>query len=326
MCFVTMGLRVLAFAFLLLSASLTSAQGQTGRRGTSVAVIDMAKVLREHLRLNSAMAELKKQQTEHEASTKKRREELEERTTQLKQFAPDSSERRRREREIEKERTELERSIERSSEEFSKRTAKLHYDAYREIRAEAENFAQLNRIDLVLNFDSSELSAENPEELKRRLQDLVVYQGRLNITEMVIARVNAGNAESWPLVDPRPVKRYPLGTRVTYAAQIPRHSRPAKVHVLPRKAADRVIEMTNGIKPHDKPTRLAPYTCAPLGTFKVGESGYYLLQEGMLIDPAFQGVGGPILKKLVEIQKASDWKMDDSVFQAWVRELEKEAS
>ncbi|MHC4399713.1 MAG: hypothetical protein ACYTG0_08540 [Planctomycetota bacterium] len=31
----------------------------------------------------------------------------------------------------------------------------------------------------------------------------------------------------------------------------------------------------------------------------------------------------PVLKKLVEIQRENDWKIDDQVFHAWIRELEK---
>jgi hypothetical protein len=43
----------------------------------------------------------------------------------------------------------------------------------------------------------------------------------------------------------------------------------------------------------------------------------------MLVDTARQATGGPVLPRLVEMQKANNWNWDDSVFQAMVDALDK---
>lgn len=134
--------------FLLLSIFIAvlpcdAAEGEKYR--TSVAVIDMAKVLREHPRLQHALASLNKEMDEHGDL-----------------MQPQKAE-------------------------FAKRKAKLYRQAHNEIRVRVEEFAQRHKIDLVLNFDSSDVEGDDPERIMNRLTDQVVYQARLNITEHVIA-------------------------------------------------------------------------------------------------------------------------------------------
>jgi Skp family chaperone for outer membrane proteins len=292
-------------------------------RGTSVAVVDMAKLLRNHPIVKDASAELQKQRREHEANVDRQRRELDAQFEELDAIESDSPEHTLRRRQIQDALAELESSDERSQVAFAERSAQAHYKAYREVQERVKQFALQHRIDLVLNYDSSDADPEDPEEIMRRLQDRVVYQSRLDITELVHDIVTGRLDGSRDLVHPRPVKQYPPGTKVMYTECIPRSIHPPNKYVLPRKAADRVVAIANRIKPHSKPTRLAPYTCAPVGSFAVGNSCLHLLREGVLVDPAFQAAIDPVLKKLVEIQKENDWKMDDQVFQAWIRELEK---
>jgi Skp family chaperone for outer membrane proteins len=293
------------------------------RRGTSVAVIDMARLLRNHPIVKQAAAELQKQRCEHEANVDQQRRDLAAQIEELDASRGDSSEHTLRRRQIQAAMAELESSSERTQAAFAERNAQAHYKAYREVQERVNQFALQHRIDLVLNCDSSETDPKDPDEIMRRLQERVVFQSRLDITELVLDVVTGRLDGSRDLVHPRPVKQYPPGTKVVYAERIPRSVHLPNEYVLPRKAADRVVAIANRIKPRTKPTRLAPYTCAPLGSFTVGETCLHLLQEGVLVDPAFQAAIDPVLKKLVEIQKENDWKMDDRVFQAWVRELEK---
>ena len=125
------------------------------------------------------------------------------------------------------------------------------------------------------------------------------------------------------IVPPRPVSKYPPGTRVVYCANS--SSNDNRPYVLPRKAADRVISITNRIKPHPRPVAMGRVTFAPVGSFTVGESWIHLHRIGYLADPAFQGVSDPVLKTLIKTLKANRWKMDDRVFQAWVEALEQDA-
>jgi hypothetical protein len=116
---------------------------------------------------------------------------------------------------------------------------------------------------------------------------------------------------------------FPPGTKVAYAPASARRSGLPKKYVLPRKAADRVVSIANKIKPRPAPTRLVASTCAPVGSFYFGDSFVNLLREGIIADAALQPAGDPVLPRLVEIQKANNWKWDDSVFQAMVDALEK---
>jgi hypothetical protein len=169
------------------------------------------------------------------------------------------------------------------------------------------------------------VDAHDPDEIMRRLDERVVYQSRIDITEYVIALVSekAGGREDRGLVEPRPVKRFPPGTKVAYASCRPRQVGSQKSYKLSRQAADRVVSIVNRIEPHPQPVRLRPYTCAPVGSFTVGDTSYNFLKGGIVSDPACQGARDPVLKKLVEILEENDWKMDDRVIEAWIRELER---
>lgn len=118
---------------------------EAGKYQTSIAVIDMAKVLREHPRLQQGLADLKREMNEQGNVSQQQ------------------------------------------EAEYSKRAARLYHQAHKEIRVRVEEFAERNGIDLVLDFDSSNVDIDDPEEIMQRLTDRVVYQARLNITEHVIA-------------------------------------------------------------------------------------------------------------------------------------------
>jgi len=306
----------LLVVFSIVAESSSFGSDPTISSGTRVAVIDMARVLREHASLKLRLMKLDVERKEHEASVEQQRCDLVSQIAELDDLDVDLPEYRRQHQEIEAARSELEASHDRKQQEFAERSARLHYDAYREICDQVKNFAERNKIDLVLNYDSADVEPTDAADVVREFQGKVVYQQRLDISDVII---NAGNV----VVYPRPVKRYPFGTSVKYAPCAPSTSRESREYILSRKAADRVVSIANRIESHSGPGLYAPSTCAPVGSFSFGDSSLYLLRVGRLEDMSHQGASDPVLKKLVEIQQENDWKMDDQVFRAWIRELEK---
>jgi Skp family chaperone for outer membrane proteins len=150
----------------------------------------MAKALRNHVRLKTILANLEEQKREHAGRIEQQRRDLAAETAALEQLAASSPQRLRRQKEIDVAASQLELLEERKQAEFAKQAATAHYLAHSEIRECVKRFSQRHALDLVLNYDSSDVDADNPDEIMRRLDDRVVYQSRIDITEHVIALVN----------------------------------------------------------------------------------------------------------------------------------------
>jgi Skp family chaperone for outer membrane proteins len=181
--------------FVILSIVVTSSSlgsDPATQRGSTIAVIDMARILREHLRLQQGLAKLEEERKEHEAYERQQRRDLAAQIEELDAIEGNSRKHICRRRQVETAMAELESSSKRRQAALADRSAQLHYKAYCEVREWVKEFAERHRIDLVLNYDSSDTDSENQEEIMQRLQDPVIHNSRLNITGLWGAPVTRG--------------------------------------------------------------------------------------------------------------------------------------
>lgn len=187
----------------------TTAQSQQRPSGTSVAVIDLQEVFKQHGRFKAAMEDLKKDGETLAAYQRTEQAKLQKMLEQLKDLKPGSPEYKRKEEEMAHIDSDVRVQISLKRKELREREAKLHFQAYEEISAAVQEFAERNGIGLVVRFSADEIDPSNPESIMMGLSRQVVYQRNLNITEFVIQMINrhtppanAGQATR-PTIPPR---------------------------------------------------------------------------------------------------------------------------
>ncbi|MCH5376400.1 MAG: hypothetical protein JJ992_20725, partial [Planctomycetes bacterium] len=76
--------------------------------------------------------------------------------------------------------------------EFMEREAQVYFNAYREVEAIVGDFAKRNRIGLVLRYNGEEMDPSQRDSIMQGINRIVIYQDRLNITEMILDQLNRG--------------------------------------------------------------------------------------------------------------------------------------
>jgi Skp family chaperone for outer membrane proteins len=166
--------------------------------GTSVAVIDLQEVFKNHARLKMAMEDIKKDTEALNARMRAEQKKLEKMVLELKELRPGTIDYKTREEEIAHVDSNVRVQLQLERKGLREREVKLYFNAYEEVVGAVERFAQDNGIALVIRFNAEEIDPSNPESIMAGLNRHVVYQRNLNITEFVLAEINAG-------VKPRPV-------------------------------------------------------------------------------------------------------------------------
>ena len=175
------------------------------------ALVDAISITRSSTQLKQSLEVLKK---EYEASAAQFKQEADygnQLGEKLKKTPPNSPEFKKIEQEMFKRRADFELHGNRVTEHFKDREAKVYYDFSRQLQSEVVRFAQANRVPLVLRYEPSPPSMNDPREVMREVQKLVVYQRGLEITPVLLEAVNRGAgapaAAGRPAAPTRPVQR-----------------------------------------------------------------------------------------------------------------------
>jgi Skp family chaperone for outer membrane proteins len=171
------------------AAPPTTSQAQRPT-GTSVAVIDLQEVFKQHGRFKAAMEDLKKDGEALAAYQRTEQAKLQKMLEQLKDLKPGSPEYKRKEEEMAHIDSDVRVQISLKRKDLRDREAKLHFQAYEEISAAVQEFSERNGIGLVVRFSADDIDPSNPESIMMGLSRQVVYQRNLNITEFVIQMIN----------------------------------------------------------------------------------------------------------------------------------------
>ena len=185
--------------------------------GTSVVVIDVANIFKNHIRFNEKMKEIKAEIDAFEASIRAEQTKFKQKGEGLQQFNPSSPEYKKLEEELARMQSEVQVQVGLKRKTFLEQEAREYYKTYREIEQSVAVFAQQNRIGLVLRFNGDEMKADDRNSVLQGVNKAVVYHDRLDITEWILRDLNRGATAT------------PTGPSVQPGAPAPQISRPPQI-------------------------------------------------------------------------------------------------
>jgi len=87
--------------------------------------------------------------------------------------------------------TELKQLVDRNRQQFVVREAGLYKQAYDQLRKRVSQFASEHGIRLVLRVNQGEVDARNPNAVLQSVNETVIYQNGLDITNEIIRHINS---------------------------------------------------------------------------------------------------------------------------------------
>jgi Skp family chaperone for outer membrane proteins len=160
--------------------------------GTSVAVIDIAYIFKNHVRFNRQMNDMKGDIEAFDASIRGEQQEFAKKREALTQFNPASDQYKKAEEELAHIKSNLDIKVAVKRREFLEQEAKVYYGIYREIETEVASFALKQRIQLVLRYSGDEMKPDDRASVLQGVNKPVVFQDRLDITMLILGQLNAG--------------------------------------------------------------------------------------------------------------------------------------
>jgi Skp family chaperone for outer membrane proteins len=197
-----------AVAAVLLSLGLSAGQayGQ-GAPTTSAAVIDIPYIFKNHIRFQQAINDIKKDIDAYQEVLKQEQQKLRVEAEKATQYKAGTQEYKQVEESVARMRVESQLEAARRQKDFMEREARAYFTAYKEVEAAVKEFAVRNRVTLVLRYSGEDMDPTNRESIMQGINRFVVYQDRLNITEMVLEMVNRGTPLATPTSPPLPTRR-----------------------------------------------------------------------------------------------------------------------
>jgi len=190
-----------------LAIALTPAHAwaQQAASGTNIAVVDLAKIFKEHARFNAMKEDMKRDVDTAEAELKAIREEIQRLGEQLQSFNAGSPDYKNLEARLANKQAEINVQMQLRKKDFLQREAKIYYTIFQEIEDEIKYFAEQNGIGLVLRFSDEEVKAENPDDVLKELnKPIVYYYPKLDITALILQEVNKRGPAAAPPQGTRP--------------------------------------------------------------------------------------------------------------------------
>lgn len=186
----------LAAAVLACGLAASPALGQTG--GTSVAVIDVPYIFKNHIRFQQQIEDIKKDIDAYKDIVTQQQGQLRTESEKLNQYKAGTREYKDVEENIARLRVEFQLDSNKRQKDFMEREAKVYFNVYREVEAAVADFAARNRIGLVLRYSAEDMDPTKRDSIMQGINRIVIYQNRLNITDIILETLNRGTPASVP--------------------------------------------------------------------------------------------------------------------------------
>ena len=160
--------------------------------GTSVAVIDIAYIFKNHVRFNGQMNDMKRDIEAFDATIRGEQQNFAKKRETLTQFSPTSDQYKKAEEELARIKSDLDIKVAVKRREFLEQEAKVYFNIYREIEEGVAVFSQRNGIRLVLRYSGDEMKSDDRASVLQGVNRPVVYQYGLDITTHILNQLNAG--------------------------------------------------------------------------------------------------------------------------------------
>jgi Skp family chaperone for outer membrane proteins len=202
--------------------------------GTSVAVIDVAYIFKNHARFNQSMTDMKRDIEAFDAHMQEESKKLQKKQEELQQYAPSSPQFKKADEELAKMKSDFQITVQSKKRDFLEQEAKVYYNIYREVENEVATFAQRHGIRLVLRFTGDEMKADDRASVLQGVNKPVVFQQNLDITMDILSKLNAGMT-----VPPSGGIAPPTGPGSQIQSGIQNATRPTNAPIIPPGAPGR---------------------------------------------------------------------------------------
>ena len=187
-------LLVALIATITLPLTPRSADAQENKSAGLVAVLDVAKVFKENQGFDSKMKAIKSEADTLKAQIQQQQDAIKNEAQQLSNYEPGSPDRNQLEATLEQKQTALRTKARQAEADLLNREAKIYYDTYQEMQNVVAGLASQHGISLVLRFDSTAIDPTNRPEVIKGVNRAVVFHRRLDLTSMVIGKMNPSTA------------------------------------------------------------------------------------------------------------------------------------
>ena len=157
---------------------------------SEVAILDLPYILKNHGGFNQRVEDLRREAEGVENDFKAKRDSIQKLMVQLDDLQRGSPDFKKLEEDITKRQANLSVEINIMKKKFQESEAKIYYEVYQQILADVRYYAEANRITLVLKFNGDEANKDNPEEIMREMQKMVLYYNQaIDITPIILDRM-----------------------------------------------------------------------------------------------------------------------------------------
>ncbi len=175
-------LSVIAVAISLLTGNAASAQG-------IVAVLDVAEVFNKNLEFDTQMQSIRTEADSLKDIIQGEQEKIRSEAAQLQGMPVGSSERNQLEASLEQKQTALRTKARQAETDLLAKEAQLYYATYQKMQQVVARLAETNNVALVLRFDGAPIDKNNRAEVIMGVNRAVVFQNKVNLTELVVAEM-----------------------------------------------------------------------------------------------------------------------------------------
>jgi Skp family chaperone for outer membrane proteins len=159
--------------------------------GSRVALVDINKILKNHLRFNALRDQMKNEVDQVEAKMRAQNAKIQELIDKLKSLKVGSPDYAELEEKIQTQRALLQIDMRKQQKDFMLSEARIYHNVYKEIEEELSYLCQQNAIDVVLRVSSDQADVSNPDSVMMYISRQVVwYNSQLDITQYVTDALN----------------------------------------------------------------------------------------------------------------------------------------
>jgi hypothetical protein len=162
------------------------------RLGTRVALVDMTKVFEKHNVFQQKIEQMRVRVVEAEENLKAAKTRLEQTKAATEKLPIGSIERQEAQTKIDLDTRTMELDVNAQKAKFMQQEAQIYLETYESVLAIISDYAEEQKIGLVLRFNDSPIERADLQKVMQQLNKQVLYQKGADITQEILRRANAG--------------------------------------------------------------------------------------------------------------------------------------